>query len=132
MLFLVVLVLLVLVVFLVVGRQSTSVQKRRSGPWQQDDNSDLSVLSIAPPHDIPQTPPVHEASYVDTSTGNYANDHVNSGVSAGNVDYGSSGDSSGALGSGLADAIDWGSNSSSFDSSSSCDSGGTTSDGSSG
>jgi hypothetical protein len=133
-----VLALLLFVVFLIfVGRQSASVQRNRKSQrniWP-DANSDLSLLSPAPPQDMPDTLPgsVHEATYHNAPVGNYATDSVVDGsVSVGCVDYGSSGDSTGGeLGGALADAIDAGGSSfDAFDSGS--DFGGSsTSDGSS-
>ena len=131
-----VLALLLFVVFLLfAGRQSASVQrsrKSRTGIWQ-DTGSNLSILSTAPPQEIPNTNSVHEVrSYHDASVGNYAIDNVvDSSVSVSSVDYGTSYDSGGDLGSGLADAIDGsGSSFGGFDSGSDYGGGGAT-DGSS-
>ncbi len=117
--FVLVLVLLLLVFLIILGGQSASVQKRRKSRngLRQDAGSDLSILSLGPPQDIPPTSSVPEASYVDASIGNYASDNVDGVVSVVNVDYGSSGDFGGDLGSALSDAIDGGGgNSGTFDS----------------
>ena len=86
----------VLLIFAV--RQSQPVQRGRRYRRQifQDNGSDLSILSIAPTHNIP----FDEVSYHDVPAGNHVSDNVADG------DYQTSYDSGGGdLGSALADTI---------------------------
>ena len=110
------------VIFLMfVKSQSASVPKRRKSrnAFSYDAGSDLSILSISPPQDIPPTASdsLPEASYIGASVDNYASNNVDSVVNVDTVNYGGSGDFSGSLGSALADTIDSGAGSSgAFDS----------------
>ena len=103
------LLLLLAVFFIFVRHQSGPVQKSRRSRnegWH-DSGSGFSILSIAPSQDSSDisSNSANQPSYLDAS-------HItDSFVSTGSVDYGSSSDANGGLGSALADSVGWSSSS---------------------
>ena len=106
-----VLFLLLLAVFFIFvrhqsGRPVQKSRRSRNEGWH-DSGSEFSILSIAPSQDSSDisSDSAHQPSYLDpTHT-------TDSFVSTGSVDYGSSSDAGGGLGSALADSVDWSSSS---------------------